>query len=471
MKTRLTLLLRILGVIPLCPINAAAQPPQQLALTNATLIDVRSGERRPATTVVVEGNRIVLVAPSASVILPAGATVIDAAGKYLMPGLIDTHVHLNLAWIRPARTDTLALLRWILTGGVTTIRDAASPRFEASYAAARTANEQGRMLAPRIVIAQGVWAAQRYGTSTNEATIERLRQAGVDQIKLMARSRDAALDVIEAAKRAGIKVFGHTDAYRPDSTRDLFAMAAVRAGISGVSHITQISSVDADSVPWIDATPGASVAGELVFLRHWLEATESQVQALIDSMVVRRVWLEPTLSILENHNALHGVCTRGYNAEPVQRYLPWWESSHALPMSAAQRDSLLTACGRMRGFVKRFWEAGGMVIAGSDFVPFPPFGVTYEIELLTRAGLSPLAALQAATLHAAAALEIEHEVGTVEAGKLADLLLLEANPLEDVAHLRRIFAVVANGRLLDRATLQMLGDPAAGRDRAAEPRR
>jgi imidazolonepropionase-like amidohydrolase len=93
----------------------------------------------------------------------------------------------------------------------------------------------------------------------------------------------------------------------------------------------------------------------------------------------------------------------------------------------------------MWDFVHRFWRAGGTVIAGSDGVPFAPLGVIHEVELLAgRARLSPLAALQAATLNAAAALGLEHDVGTIEVGKLADLLLLDADPLRELAALRRI---------------------------------
>ena len=104
-------------------------------------------------------------------------------------------------------------------------------------------------------------------------------------------------------------------------------------------------------------------------------------------------------------------------------------------------------------FIKRFYEAGGMVLAGTDEAPFPPFGVTEEMRLLVDAGLTPLAALQAATINAARAMHWEDRLGSVEVGKLADIVLLDANPLEDITNVRKIHAVVADGRFLDRTTL------------------
>jgi imidazolonepropionase-like amidohydrolase len=106
-----------------------------------------------------------------------------------------------------------------------------------------------------------------------------------------------------------------------------------------------------------------------------------------------------------------------------------------------------------------------MVLAGSDAIPFPPLGVTEELWLLVEAGLPPLAALQAATINAARAMRMEDRLGSVEEGKLADLLLLDANPLHDIRNVRTVNAVVTNGRLLDRATLDRLlarlGTPAS----------
>lgn len=464
----MTLIPALSGILLLSPAVASAQArnaPESTALIHATLVDVRTGRLQRDITIVLEGNRIAAVGSSARVRPPAEATVIDARGKYLIPGLVDSHVHLSMAWNRPTRTDTLALLGWILAGGVTTLRDAVSRGLESNYGAVRAANAAGRILAPRIYISQGYIrsAMQRYETPTVETTLLRLREVGVDAIKVIAPSRTDALKLIEQAHRAGMPVFGHTDAYRPDGSRDLFTMAAIRAGINGVVHITRIytSDVDSASAPHEPTTPTEEVAAEIHRLSHWLEANDGDIQALIDSMVAYGVWLEPTLSLLHQHNAINGVCIPSYDVKAILRYLPWWPVPQALPVTPAQQSSLLTACQRMMDFVRRFWAAGGRVIAGSDFVPFPPFGVVHELELLTLAGLSPLAALQAATINGARALRMENDIGTVEVGKLADLVLLDANPLADLRNLRRIFAVIANGRLLDRARLDALLNPGA----------
>ena len=107
----------------------------------------------------------------------------------------------------------------------------------------------------------------------------------------------------------------------------------------------------------------------------------------------------------------------------------------------------------MRQFVRRFYEAGVSIVTGSDTDPFPPRGVTEEMRLLVEAGIPPLGVLQAATINAARALDMDRDIGTIEEGKLADLVLLDASPLTDITNVRRIAAVVANGRLVDRKSL------------------
>lgn len=234
-------------------------------------------------------------------------------------------------------------------------------------------------------------------------------------------------------------------------------MEAVRAGISGVMHVNGLTPVRLEHeppAPVVDWNkPGATEAAatrRLHIVSRWLRADERHVQALLDTMIARGVWFEPTLT------AVHRTVNASeYDAEPIQRYFPW-DDVESAPFSPEERQIYLASYAKMGEFVRRFHEAGGMVIAGSDYHPLPPLGVTEEMRLLVQAGLPPLAALQAATINAARALRWDDRIGSVEEDKLADLVLLDSNPLEDILAVRNVSAVVANGRYLDRSDLNDL---------------
>jgi imidazolonepropionase-like amidohydrolase len=145
-----------------------------------------------------------------------------------------------------------------------------------------------------------------------------------------------------------------------------------------------------------------------------------------------------------------------WSRSPLRRHVPgWWEEvSYGTPgFDGEHWQEYRAGFVRMKEFVRRFHEAGGLITAGTDSLPFPAFSLHEELELLVEAGLSPMAALQAATRDAARVLRRDGHIGTVEEGKLADLVLLGANPLDDIRHIRRIKAVVVRGQLLQREDL------------------
>jgi imidazolonepropionase-like amidohydrolase len=428
--------------------------PRVAVFHNVTVVDVRDGRARPATTVIVTGHRISRVAPSETVHPARDAQVVDGTGRWLIPGLIDTHVHLGEQWEQqPA--DTLALLAWIAASGVTTVRDMGSSPFEPSLRALHAAGRTGAIVAPRIVLAASPTPhlqAQLRAANRREA-FSRYRDAGIEAVKILGHPTDTALAILRDARAAGLAVFGHTlSAPGPDGRIVNFTWDALRGGLVGISHVHAVlfpfgaSSTDPPRPP-----PGAPIETRRAWTIHqltaWQRVDESDLQRLIDSMVAREVWFEPTLSHLQ-------LRVERYDSAGLARHQTWQRQATAAPDAAilAAMRAQLDAGGR---FVRRFSEAGGTIVAGSDVLPIPPLGVTEEIRLLTRAGLPPAAALRAATLDAARALGLDR-VGAIEEGWAADLVLLDADPLADVANLHRIHGVVVNGRVLNRPAVEAL---------------
>lgn len=192
----------------------------------------------------------------------------------------------------------------------------------------------------------------------------------------------------------------------------------------------------------------------------WLHSDPLAERALIDTMVARGVWLEPTLITEE-------WVVAGERFRPAwdERRIPGSYDAIRAGFPTYEGDDLAryrAAYDRMRDFVRRFHQAGGAVIAGTDCLPACGFGLPDELALLVEAGLTPAAALRAGTIDAARALGWETRIGSIEPGKLADLLLLDADPLDDVLNTRRISAVVAGGRYLHSSALEALRSAAGG---------
>ncbi len=421
----------------------SAPPSSRFAITNATLIDVRTGAARAGVTLLVDGNRIAAVGDKASVQIPSGTPNVDATGKFLIPGLTDTHVHLYSEW-RQLPIDTAAYFAWILAGGVTSVREMSAGDGSQALSARRSA-KAGGWPAPRLYISAGPqrsndpWAALFHRAKENEvpAALGRFTELGIDGLKLSYDApRDSALSLIRIARAAGVPVFGHS--YRRYSDRPPryynFTMDAVRAGLGGVVHSTGVTRPS-----------GTSETG---YLTAWRSLDDRDLQTLVDTMVARGVWYEPTVLLDYYWNNQSQFDTTGLSPHHPWRMREWF-----VTRDTQQRRAIVQFEAAEARFIKRFHDVGGVVLAGTDDVAFPPYGVSGELCLFVEAGLSPLDALRSATLNAARAMRWDDSLGTIETGKLADIVILNANPLTNIANVRRIDAVVVDGRLLDRAAL------------------
>lgn len=460
----------VLGVARCSAHHQSARPPvagtipSPLAFTNAIIVDVQTGQLQPGCTVVVTGNRIAAAGSKATVRIPLEARVIDVGGRYVIPGLTDTHVHFLSEWTTPP-IEPSAYLAWILAGGVTSVREMSPDPFARSLTI-RADSVAGRWLAPRIHVSAGPvpavadpWAVlfDRTGTRDAAQAIRKLPALGVDGLKLQNFPRETMLGLVAMARAARVPVYGHTvfnSGDRPPE-RDNFTLDLVRAGLEGVVHSTgtiRPTGLDPASVPTLPRTsPEGRRAWRLRFLTAWQRATEQDARALIAAMVTARVWYEPTrlVDYYWNHQDL-------YETSALPSNHPWRTREQIRSTDIDFRNAILGSEAAEASFIKRFFEAGGMILAGTDDVPFPPFGVSEEMRLLVDAGLPPVAALQAATMNAARAMRRDNRVGTIDVGKLADMVLLDANPLEDITNVRRIHAVIADGRFLDRRMLDAL---------------
>lgn len=445
-------------------------PTGDLAIENVTVIDAVHGSRA-GQTVIVDDGRIAAVL-GAGEAFEAGETV-DGTGRFLIPGLWDFHVHLTY----DARfTDAMAGL--FLNHGITSIRDTGGP-LEPVLAAVAPLKAEGA-IAPRVFYA-GPLLDGRYvvydgngrpplgignpDAETARANVARLAEAGVDFLKIYEMVTPEVFEVlVEEANARGLPMDGHV----PLSMR----ARDVGPRVQSLEHLRNIEmDCVADGEAWMQerrarlSNPDGMSGGDLRSSLHGLqraaavEAYDEASCAEVTTAMLGTIQV-PTLRL----NAL-GVMP------PFQRD-DWDALLDKLPDDVATEWRAATESNRqggpMRDLTYGEWslflvglmhEAGVPMGAGTDTpIGFaaPGYSLHSELELLVRAGLSPLDALEAATVHPAAFFGLDDEMGTIEVGRLADLVLLSADPLADITNTRSIEAVVTKGRLLDREALGAL---------------
>ena len=441
-----------------------------LAVVNVTLIDVANGVR-PAQTVVVDGGRI-------SAVLPADAATettetVDGTGRYLIPGLWDFHVHLTY----DARfTDAMAGL--FLNHGITSIRDTGGP-LEPVLEAVAALRADG-VTAPRVWYAGPLLDGEYVvydgdgrpplgignpDPETARANVARLADAGVDFLKIYEMVRPEVFEVlVEEAEARGLPMDGHV----PLSMR----ARDVGPRVQSLEHLRNIEMDCAASPEALLAERRNRLAnrqgmsgGDLRSSLHSLQRIpaveaydEQECGAVIASMT--STIQVPTLRL----NAL-GLQPPFGRADwdallpklPADVEEEWRAATEASRQSAPMRD---TTFGAWSLRLVRLMHEGGVPIAAGTDTPIgfaaPGYSLHSEMEMLVRAGLTPMEALEAATVHPAAFFGLTGEMGRIEVGYLADLVLLGADPLADIANVRRVQAVVTRGELLDAEELAAL---------------
>lgn len=416
-----------------------------LLIEGATLIDVTGGPVLPNSRVLIEGNRITEIGSADDFARPPGARVLDAQGKYLIPGLVDMHVHYGKPWIH----------RLYLANGVTTVRDLGGA--VERLTTLRQEIAVGNILAPRLFIS-GMPINQRSvrasGSTSAREMAAKMIEAGVDGIKVTGYSVEELREIVEVAHAAGLRVYGHTG---PTTGKvGPGARAAVEAGLDGIEHGTSLLEDSLDGEIPLPGDYDPSNWDQL--FRHWYGPMNQRVDPtklddLARLMAERDVYFSPTLVTMQRNFELVG--TPQLQADPSRRYMVEAGPARFGAFNDEERREWTKNLGLMRQAVKTFQEAGGLLLVGTDSpgAVFPGWGLHQELELFVEAGLTEMEALQTATVNAAKVLGKESELGALQVGQYADLVILDGDPLENIQNTQRIHRVIYNGKVLDPAAL------------------
>jgi hypothetical protein len=447
---------------------------QTIAFTNATIIDVRSSRLTPGMTVVVVGNRIAALDEAGTVRLPAGAAVIDASGKYLIPGLWDMHAHLG-AGGEPIEID----MPLLVANGVTGIREMWSDCYTESPVdclgqrrAWQRQIEAGALVGPRL-LALASWPVNGprnlprgvpmfFGAATAEQGRQLARhfaERKVDFVKIYPNiPSDGFLALAAEARKLGLGVAGH----------EPLALSAIEASEAGQQTFEHAR------VFLLNCFPGAaelrrldaSATASTKWRRRMVDEFElNACQSVFSAFVRNQTRYVPT-HLTRKMEAF--ADDQAYRQDPRSKYIPkaQWTAWNRDADGGVARDPSAQGRQAMKDFYAKGLEitgaahkAGVRVMLGTDSgdsYVFPGFAVHDELQELVAAGLSPAEALTVATWSGAEFLGRTSDSGTIEQGKLADLVLLDANPLTDVRNTRRIAAVVLDGRYFDRNGLDRL---------------
>jgi len=433
--------------------GSIAEKGDVLVIQGGTLIDCTGGPPIRDAAVLIEGGTINAVGRRGAVQVPRGARLIDAAGKFIVPGLIDMHVHYR-EWHGEL----------YLAGGVTTVKDLGNPAEWISELS--RLQKQGQLRGPRIFYvgnnidspSTDIDHALRVSSlSGTEAAVRTLARLGVVAVKVRQRITPELLAHInKTAHASGLPVTGHLGS--------MSATEAALAGIDGLEHATGVAIAASDAPDKIK-TDAKGVKAYLEDMRSLAEMNPARESALIKLLVAKQVKLIPTISVrrravMESDDRQFFDNAR-FAADPGLAYVPEqvrkdWTSPAVeakIRESFSKEEVAVMREGyrRLELFIRNFHAAGGIVVAGTDTLGDAGGATMHrEVWCLHHAGLTAMEALIAATRDAARFLG-HSELGTIEPGKTADLLILGASPLDDLRNLGKIERVFQDGQEVNRA--------------------
>ena len=403
----------------LLEVNAVPTPTRDslVAISNVTLINGRGGEPIPGAVVLIDGNRISAAGEESEIEIPPNTIIFDGQGKTLMPGLIDAHLH---------SINNDEFLNVILRNGTTTLRDPGHPmRFYQVL-------DFAKKVVPRVFLTgahldgyPGVHKSQATlikSASHARSTIQEYVSEGSSGIKIYFRlPLDYYPTVVQTANTAGIPVMAHLELVDADD--------AILSGIHGIEHVTSFGTALADPV---ESTSFKEKVRENSSARSdgrydlWsgIDLQSDRIQRALDLARERNIYFCPTLTTFERQAG-----------------------------DPRAKEHEVRAFQNMLEFVGMAYRAGVKIVTGSHTSGwYADYGLAYqrEMELLVEAGMTPMDVIQSSTLLNAQYFGSENRMGTIEKGKLADIILVDGNPLDDISDMYKISDVMLNGEWIDR---------------------
>lgn len=424
------------------------------AFTGVTVIPMDRERTIENQTVIVRGGRIVALGPTATTSVPAGATRVDGRGKFLIPGLGEMHAHIPTPQVEAQFGGdgryTASVLVLFVANGVTTIRGMLG---HASHLALRERVRAGELIGPTIYTSGPSFNGN---SAPDPQTARRMvleqRAAGYDFLKIHpGLSRETFDTLARVADSVGIRFAGHVPV----------AVGLERALEARYASIDHVDGFVEYLTGW---RAGAATPAGFFGFNVSDQADAAKLPAIARRTREAGVWIVPTQALMDGFVSAEDAAAMG--RRPEMRYLPrplveqWVQAkrdAQAQPTYDAERGRRFIA---LRGrIIKALHDAGVGIVLGSDapqVMNVPGFSVHRELAVLVAAGLTPYQALETGTRNVAVYFGTLDRSGTVATGKVADLVLLDANPLTDIANTTRIAGVMARGKWMPRATLDTL---------------
>jgi imidazolonepropionase-like amidohydrolase/ketosteroid isomerase-like protein len=459
MRKNVTLLLIALCFTATAQNNPTTEPQSKLYISHVTVIDTETGKEATDQTVVISDGRISDVANSNNVAVPAKAHTVDGRGKYLIPGLWDMHVHAT-------RFDSTLPL--YIANGVTGVREMFGPpdanKFRAELAAKHLVAPHIYLASPIVDGKPPVWPDSIEVATADEArrAVDEQKQRGADFIKVYSLlSRDAYFAIVDEARRQSIPVAGHV----PNSVTLLEAAAAKQQSIEHLIGMDlACSSREKDLRPKILAAKPIGIEFDSLVLAALQSYSDERCKGVFAELKKNGSWPVPTLTVWRSVGMMNDP---QFTSDNRVRYFSgefrnWLNGSLDARMkewSASQfgvRRDIFTAESKLTG---ELFRAGVPMLAGTDVgnpFCFPGFSLHDELALLVEAGVTPLGALQMATRNPALFMGATAKYGSITPGKVADLVLLDADPLKDIHNTTKISEVFLDGKEYDRPALDQI---------------
>jgi imidazolonepropionase-like amidohydrolase len=438
----------------LLSVAAPGGPDSVVTFEDVTLVPMDRERTVPSQTVVVRGDRIVAIGPPGKVKVPDGSVRVDGRGKFLMPGLAEMHAHIPGGQAPDSVVERTLFL--YVSGGITTIRGMLGhPR----HLELRQRVAKGELVSPTIYTSGP--SINGNSATTPDAVVKMVNEqqaGGYDFLKIHPGLTREVFDAMAStAQRAGMKFAGHVPLA-------VGLSRALEARYASIDHLD--GYVEAMLRKGAPLTAAQSQFFGLNLGEH-LDA--AKMPALIDATRRAGVWNVPTQSLMEN--LAPGESAEALARRPEMRYVPaktlsqWAEEKNSLLKETGSSPASATAMIEARRKLIKALHAGGAgLLLGSDapqIYNVPGFSIHRELELMVAAGLTPYQALETGTRNVAVFFGTLRQTGTIEIGKRADLVLLEANPLEDIRNTMRRAGVMLRGKWLSRDAIDQQLDAIA----------